>query len=266
MGRERDQGETEVGERQGETELGGGRQRQKEKATNEDTHVGSNEQTGTTEAERVLASGRDGEGEGDGVRAAETQVSLGSGGVRAIREGHSGLGSPAGAGPAGYRLGPSLPPRPIPTAAAAAAAAAAELRVTKLPQDSEASHWRGRSQSESSVAVLGQEALRCTFPRHPAKHAATQSQWLTHLPCPRDAQHRLPPIRTQSQRHRVIHTRPQEHAETHSIADAQNLRDTVAAPGHTALPRPTVAVTHNITLTHNHTETSVAQTHAFSKT
>lgn len=110
MGRERDQGETEAGERQGETELGGGRQRQKEKATNEDTHVGSNEQTGTTEAERVLASGRDGEGEGDGVRAAETQVSLGSGGVRAIREGHSGLGSPAGAGPAGYRRGPSLPP------------------------------------------------------------------------------------------------------------------------------------------------------------
>lgn len=183
----------------------------------------------------MLASGRDGEGEGDGVRAAETQVSLGSGGVRAIREGHSGLGSPAGAGPAGYRLGPSLPP--IPTAAAAAAAAA-ELRVTKLPQDSEASHWRGRSQSESGVAVLGQEALRCTFPRHPAKHAATQSQWLTHLPCPRDTQHRLPPYaHNHSDTRRVVHTRPQEHAKTHSTADAQisgtqsQLRDTQHCPG-----------------------------------
>lgn len=33
-------------------------------------------------------------------------------------------------------------------------------RVTKLPQDSRASHWRGRSQSEGSAAVLGQEARR----------------------------------------------------------------------------------------------------------
>lgn len=37
---------------------------------------------------------------------------MGSGGVRAIREGHSGLGSPVGASPAGYRRGPSLPPHP----------------------------------------------------------------------------------------------------------------------------------------------------------
>ena len=34
-----------MGERRGETGLGGERQRQKEKAANEDTHVGSNEQT-----------------------------------------------------------------------------------------------------------------------------------------------------------------------------------------------------------------------------
>ena len=207
---ERDQGETEVGERQS-WEVG---DRDRKKAANEDTHVGSNEQTGATEAGRVLASGRDGEGEGDGVRAAETQVSLGSGGVRAIRQGHSGLGSPAGAGAAGYRRGPSPP---IPTAAAAA-----ELRVTKLPQDSEASHWRGRSQSESGVAVLGQEALRCTFPRHPAKHAATQSQWLTHLPCPRDTQHRLAPIRTQSQRH----TSCRAHAAPGTRKDTQHRRRT----------------------------------------
>ena len=240
MGGERDQGETEVGERQGETELGRWETETK-RERDKRGHTHREKQTGKTEAERVLASGRDGDGEGEGVSAAETEGSLGSGGVRAIREGHSGLGSPAGAGPAGYRRGPSLPP-PIPTTAAAAAA---EFRVTKLPQDSEASHWRGRSQSESSVAVLGQEAWRCTFPRHPAKHAATQSQWLTHLPCPRDTQHRLPPIRTQSQRHTSCHT----HAAPGTRRDTQHRRRT-KSQGHTRSSR-----THSTAQIHNHNDT-----------
>lgn len=259
MGGERDQGETEVGERQGETELGRWETETK-RERDKRGHTHREKQTGKTEAERVLASGRDGEGEGEGVSAAETEVSLGSGGVRAIREGHSGLGSPAGAGPAGYRRGPSLPPPSPPR------------RLRRRPS-SELPSYRRIRKLLTGEAAANQRAASLFSGRRPGDAPSPDTQRSTR-PHSHSGSHTYPvpgtrsiacPLYAHNHRdtHRVIHTRPQEHAETHSIADAQNLRDTLAVPGHTALPRSTITMTHNITLTHSTLKPSVAQTHAF---
>lgn len=68
----------------------------------------------------------------------------------------------------GAHCGPAQPPSP--------AAARASYQVTKLPQDSGASDWRGRSQSASSAAVLGQEAWRHAHLPTPRK-PLTQARW-----------------------------------------------------------------------------------------
>ena len=92
---------------------------------------------------------------------------------------------------------------------------------------------------------LNQGFPHCRQILYPAKHAATQSQWLTHLPCPRDTQHRLPPIRTQSQRHTSCHT----HAAPGTRRDTQHRRRT-KSQGHTRSSR-----THSTAQTHNHNDT-----------
>lgn len=124
----------------------------------------------------------------------------------------------------GARRGPAQPPSP--------AAARASYQVTKLPQDSGASDWRGCSQSESGAAVLGQEAWR---------HA--------HLPTPRkpltQARWRAPPL---SRGHAeffstVTHTRRPSHRHT----CARTFIHTRA---------PISAVAHLNTCTHN-TDTNI---------
>lgn len=68
----------------------------------------------------------------------------------------------------GAHRGPAQPPSP--------AAARASYQVTKLPQDSGASDWRGCNQSESSAAVLGLEAWRHAHLPTPRK-PLTQARW-----------------------------------------------------------------------------------------
>lgn len=152
---------------------------------------------------------------------------------------------------------PSQPPSP---AAAAAAAAAAESRVTKLPQDSRASHWRGRSQSERSAAVLGQELGDArTFPRHRRSTLLTHNHSGSHTHCPRDTQHRPP--HTQPQWHSDIHTVPGTRRDTQHHTDTPNLNDTDTVPGHST------AQTHNHNDTQHYPNTitltpSIAKKHA----
>lgn len=129
---------------------------------------------------RDKASGKDAE-------AGQAMGAVGTGGT-----------SPAGWGASWARPAPQ-PPSP--------AAARASYQVTKLPQDSGASDWRGCSQSESGAAVLGQEAWR---------HA--------HLPTPRkpltQARWRAPPL---SHGHAeffsmVTHTRRPSHTHMHAYS------------------------------------------------
>lgn len=167
--------EAEVGKTEGKFE---------EKQMEERRDVGDRTRERPRQQDRV--SGRDAEA-GRGTSAVRT------GGTR-----------PCGMG-MGRVMGPPSPPSP--------AAARASYQVTKLPQDSGASDWRGRSQSASGAAVLGQEAW---------KHA--------HLPTPRkpltQARWRAPPL---SRGHAefpstVVHTRRPSQAPTHVHAHSHTCK------------------------------------------
>lgn len=193
-----------------------------------------------------------GRGEGEGVRDVETEVRLGSRGVRGIREGHTGLGSPAGAGPAGYGRGPSPPTAPIP--AAAAAAAAAELPSYQVTAGfgsfSLARPQPIREQRRCSRAG----GLEMHLPPTPSE-ARCHTITVAHTHCPRDTQHHLTHTHTITVTHTVSYAVPGTRRDTQHHTDTQSIGDTDVVPGHTALRRPTTTMT-----------PSVAQTHAISVT
>lgn len=118
-------------------------------------------------------------------------------------------------------------------------------RVTKLPQDSRASHWRGCSQSEGSAAVLGQEARRrAHLPPTPSEarghtiaiaRTHTLSQGRAASP---------PHARTITVTRTQTCTHP-EHAETHGIAGAHRI----------SLVRHSPRTYTSTARTHNHNDT-----------
>lgn len=130
----------------------GGRERQR-------WDVGERGKEKGTGGDPEAGRGRDGERPSEGRRRER--------GGRGQRDGVAGTGLwtevrwAPGRGARGWgRLQGRARPGSQLAAPSPAAAARPSYRVTKLPQDSGAAHWRGRSQSESGAAVLGQEACR----------------------------------------------------------------------------------------------------------
>lgn len=164
----------------------------------------------------------------------------------------SGPGSPAGTRPAGFGAGRGGAQPPFPRRRGP---------VTKLPS------YRRIRELLTGEAAANQRAAALfsgrrpgdtrTFPRHPAKHADTQSQW-------RARTHTVPGTRSIARPHTLnhsdthcdIHRQPQEHASRHT-ASHQHTKSQC----HRHSPR-----THSTTQIHNHNDTQPCLAHAVSMT
>lgn len=171
-----------------------------------------------------------------------------------------GEGDPGGAhgvrvacrvGPCGIWAGPlsSHPPHP------SSGGGGGGGRVTELPS------YRRIRKLLTGEAAANQRAASLFSGRRPGDAPSPDTQRST-LPHNHSGSHTLsqghaasPHTHTITVTHTVSYAVPGTRRDTQHHTNTQNLGDTDVVPGHTALPRPTVTMTHSITLTHNHNDT-----------